>query len=131
MVGQFEARIPSGAKARAILGLFTYELKPVPFKLTHYRKQRWIEGGVRMPAYEYLCGACGSHFERRQKMSDAAIEDCPECGGGVKRLISGGAGAITKGSSSPAGAEPRGMCGMGGPCCGQGGGCGNPGFCEN
>lgn len=84
-----------------------------------------------MPAYEYLCGACGSHFERRQKMSDAAIEDCPECGGSVKRLISGGAGAITKGSSSSPGAEPRGMCGMGGPCCGQGGGCGNGGFCEN
>ena len=37
MVGQFEARIPSGAKARAILGLLSYGLKPVPFKLTHYR----------------------------------------------------------------------------------------------
>jgi hypothetical protein len=48
MVGQFEARIPSGAKARAILGLLTYGLKPVPFnglkpvpfKLTHYHRPR-------------------------------------------------------------------------------------------
>jgi len=31
-------------------------------------------------------------------MSEAALEACPECGGSVKRLISGGAGAITKGS---------------------------------
>lgn len=86
-----------------------------------------------MPAYEYLCGACGSRFERRQKMSDAVIESCPECGGSVKRLISGGAGAITKGSShrSAGSAEPQGMCGMGGPCCGQGGGCGNGAFREN
>lgn len=86
-----------------------------------------------MPAYEYLCDTCGAHFERRQKMSDAAIESCPECSGSVKRLISGGAGAITKGSShhSSGGAQPQGMCGMGGPCCGQGGGCGSGGFCEN
>ena len=35
-------------------------------------------------------------------MSDAAIDHCPECGGNVKRLISGGAGAITKGASQPA-----------------------------
>jgi putative FmdB family regulatory protein len=84
-----------------------------------------------MPAYEYLCNECGGYFERRQRMSDAALEDCPECGGSVKRLISGGAGAITKGSGSSADVEPRGMCGMRGPCCGQGGGCGNAGFCEN
>jgi len=35
VVCQSEIRIPSGAKARAILGLLTYGLKPVPFKLTH------------------------------------------------------------------------------------------------
>jgi len=71
-----------------------------------------------MPAYEYLCDACASRFEKRQKMSEAAIESCPECGGKVKRLISGGAGAITKGGSSPAKAAPP--CASGGPCCGQG-----------
>jgi putative FmdB family regulatory protein len=66
-----------------------------------------------MPAYEYRCDACEIHFERRQKMSDSALETCPECGGHVRRLISGGAGAITRGAAS---APPQ--CGMGGPCCG-------------
>ena len=62
-----------------------------------------------MPAYEYQCRNCGEHFERRQKMSEPEINSCPSCGGSVKRLISGGAGAITKGGS---GAAPQG-CGMG------------------
>ncbi len=69
-----------------------------------------------MPAYEYQCDTCEIHFEARQKMSDQAIEVCPECGGHVKRLISGGAGAITR-STSFASAAPQ--CGMGGGCCGQ------------
>jgi len=68
-----------------------------------------------MPAYEYQCDACDVHFERRQKMSDAVIESCPQCGGHVRRLISGGAGAITKGSASMPAPMP---CGMSGPCCG-------------
>lgn len=75
-----------------------------------------------MPAYEYQCIDCRCHFERRQKMSDPAIESCPECGGAVKRLISGGAGAITKGGGHSAhshGEQPA--CALGGPCCGQGG----------
>jgi putative FmdB family regulatory protein len=80
-----------------------------------------------MPAYEYLCDACGNHFERRQKMSDAPLDSCPECSGSVRRLISGGAGAITKGSSP----QPQGMCGAGGPCCGQGAACGDGMFCKN
>lgn len=75
-----------------------------------------------MPAYEYECAACSHHFERRQKMSDAPIADCPECGGSVKRLISGGAGAITKRSGHSRSAE-RPACGLDGACCGQGGGC--------
>lgn len=79
-----------------------------------------------MPAYEYLCDECTCRFEKRQKMSDAAVEVCPQCGGHVKRLISGGAGAITKGAhAAPA------MCGAGGPCCGQAGACANGMFCEN
>lgn len=84
-----------------------------------------------MPAYEYLCDDCASHFERRQKMSDAVLETCPACGGHVHRLISGGAGAITKGGASHAHAEMP-ACASGGPCCGgMGGGCGAGGFCEN
>jgi putative FmdB family regulatory protein len=74
-----------------------------------------------MPAYEYECAGCSRHFERRQKMSDAPITVCPECGGSVKRLISGGAGAITKGSGH-AGSAERQACGFDGQncgCCGE------------
>ena len=70
-----------------------------------------------MPAYEYRCDACESNFELRQKMSEKALEACPHCGGQVRRLISGGAGAITKGAASSYAAP---QCGMGGPCCGGG-----------
>ncbi len=85
-----------------------------------------------MPAYEYQCEACACHFEQRQKMSERAIESCPECGGAVRRLISGGAGMISKGSShtSSGYGEVPSACASGGPCCGQGAGCGNGAFCE-
>jgi putative FmdB family regulatory protein len=33
-----------------------------------------------MPIYEYRCGACGWQQEILQKMSDAPLKDCPECG---------------------------------------------------
>ena len=80
-----------------------------------------------MPAYEYQCETCDTHFERRQKMSEKVLETCPDCGGHVRRLISGGAGAITRGSSNPSSyAAPQ--CGMGGACgggacMGDGSGC--------
>ncbi|MGA7255098.1 MAG: zinc ribbon domain-containing protein [Terracidiphilus sp.] len=72
-----------------------------------------------MPAYEYQCRGCGEHYERRQKMSDPETAACPACGGEGKRLISGGAGAITKGGASYA--APA--CGMG-ECCAPQAGCG-------
>ncbi len=33
-----------------------------------------------MPFYEYRCEACGHELEALQKMSDAPLEECPECG---------------------------------------------------
>ncbi|WP_456414881.1 FmdB family zinc ribbon protein [Thiolapillus sp.] len=33
-----------------------------------------------MPFYEYRCGACKHEFEAMQKMSDAPLQNCPECG---------------------------------------------------
>ena len=33
-----------------------------------------------MPIYEYVCSACGEHHEALQKMSDAPLTDCPQCG---------------------------------------------------
>jgi putative FmdB family regulatory protein len=67
-----------------------------------------------MPAYDYLCESCGGRFERRQKMSEPAIATCPACGGGVRRLISGGAGVVSKDGGCGGG----GGCESGGPCCG-------------
>ncbi len=82
---------------------------------------RFRPGVPYMPAYEYHCSHCGHHFDQRQKMSDAPIAACPRCGGAVQRLISGGAGAISKGAGSSASTEafqgcPSGACGMGGGC---------------
>ncbi len=33
-----------------------------------------------MPIYEYQCKACQHKMEALQKMSDAPLVDCPECG---------------------------------------------------
>lgn len=41
-----------------------------------------------MPIYEYECPACCNIFEVQQKISDAALTDCPECGGAVRKLVS-------------------------------------------
>jgi len=51
-----------------------------------------------MPTYEYACNDCGHRFERFQSITEEPVETCPECNGSVKRLISGGAGIIFKGS---------------------------------
>jgi putative FmdB family regulatory protein len=51
-----------------------------------------------MPTYQYQCTNCSYEFEEFQQISDDPIETCPECGGKVKRLISGGAGLLFKGS---------------------------------
>jgi putative FmdB family regulatory protein len=42
-----------------------------------------------MPFYEYQCSSCGHHVEVLQKISDAPLRKCPECGKQqLKRLIS-------------------------------------------
>ena len=33
-----------------------------------------------MPIYEYECSACGHRLEVLQKVSDAPLKKCPECG---------------------------------------------------
>jgi putative FmdB family regulatory protein len=33
-----------------------------------------------MPIYEYECKACGHQLEAMQKMSEAPLTDCPDCG---------------------------------------------------
>jgi putative FmdB family regulatory protein len=33
-----------------------------------------------MPIYEYKCESCSAVLEKLQKISDAPLRDCPECG---------------------------------------------------
>ncbi len=75
-----------------------------------------------MPTYEYECGNCGLRFERRQAMTDPVVAECPECRGKVRRLISGGAGFILKGSNPGGPAAGGGLCSLersGRTCCGR------------
>ena len=42
-----------------------------------------------MPIYEYRCAACGHYMDALQKMSDAPLRKCPECGKSrLQRLVS-------------------------------------------
>ncbi len=41
-----------------------------------------------MPIYEYRCEKCGKEFEAWQRISDEPIENCSECGGAARKLIS-------------------------------------------
>ena len=52
-----------------------------------------------MPTYDYQCNSCGHTFETMQSMKDEPLVVCPECEkSSLRRLISGGAGVIFKGS---------------------------------
>ena len=45
-----------------------------------------------MPIYEYQCEACGHILETLQKISEAPLTKCPECGkDSLKKLISASA----------------------------------------
>lgn len=50
-----------------------------------------------MPKYEYACKSCGEHLEVVQSFTDAPLNECPACGGPLRKVFS--APAITfKGS---------------------------------
>ena len=51
-----------------------------------------------MPTYEYQCRKCGHRFEKFQNITARPLTKCPECKGPVRRLVSGGAGLIFRGS---------------------------------
>ncbi len=42
-----------------------------------------------MPIYAFACDACGHHFDKLQKLSDADPTTCPNCGaeGTVRRQL--------------------------------------------
>jgi putative FmdB family regulatory protein len=51
-----------------------------------------------MAMYEYRCAACGFQQEYLQKMSDAPLTDCPECGQSSFSKMVTAAGFQLKGS---------------------------------
>ena len=77
-----------------------------------------------MPTYEYQCDSCGNGFEAVQKMADAPLTTCPECGKSVRRVLSGGLGISFKGSgfyvndaTSSSSSSPKGGSSSSTPAC--------------
>ncbi len=50
-----------------------------------------------MPTYEYACTACGERTEARQSFTDPPLDECPHCGGKLRKLYSP-VGIVFKGS---------------------------------
>lgn len=50
-----------------------------------------------MPIYEYECAACAHQLESLQKISDAPLIDCPQCGKPSLRKLISAAGFRLKG----------------------------------
>ena len=50
-----------------------------------------------MPTYEYACTACGERLEAVQSFTDAALTECPACGGALRKVFSP-VGVVFKGS---------------------------------
>lgn len=50
-----------------------------------------------MPTYEYACTACGERLEAKQGFDDPPLEECPVCGGKLRKLYSP-VGIVFKGS---------------------------------
>lgn len=50
-----------------------------------------------MPTYAYACTQCGHRFDAVQSFSDAALTECPECGGALRKQY-GSVGVTFNGS---------------------------------
>ena len=50
-----------------------------------------------MPTYQYVCTACDQPLEAVQSFSDAALTECPACGGRLRKVY-GAVGVVFKGS---------------------------------
>lgn len=50
-----------------------------------------------MPTYAYTCTECGHAFDIHQSFSDAALTECPACGGKLRKVFSS-VGVVFKGS---------------------------------
>ncbi|RMG37501.1 MAG: zinc ribbon domain-containing protein [Gammaproteobacteria bacterium] len=80
-----------------------------------------------MPFYEYRCENCGHELEAMQKVSDAPLRDCPECGQAALVKLISAAGFQLKGGGWYAtdfkdkGGKPAESAAAGGHACGSGG----------
>jgi putative FmdB family regulatory protein len=54
-----------------------------------------------MPTYVYECEECHRRFELLQSLNDPPARECEACGGPIRRVITGGAGVMVKGSEAP------------------------------
>ncbi len=50
-----------------------------------------------MPTYQYACTDCGHQLEAVQSFSDAALTECPDCQGRLRKVF-GAVGVVFKGS---------------------------------
>jgi putative FmdB family regulatory protein len=50
-----------------------------------------------VPTYQYRCTECDAFLEVKQSFDDAALTQCPECGGTLRKVF-GSAGVVFKGS---------------------------------
>ncbi|MDQ6663278.1 MAG: zinc ribbon domain-containing protein [Acidobacteriota bacterium] len=73
-----------------------------------------------MPIYEYKCEGCGNKFEKLVRGSEAAVLDCPACGG--KHLNQEYSTFAAHANGAPSRAQDN------APAC-PGGMCVNPGMC--
>jgi len=78
-----------------------------------------------MPIYEYKCAQCGALFERLARIDEAAIQECPECGGSGRKLLSVPAGITIKDNLSLSSGR-RDNCAQSSPCCGRAERCQTP-----
>jgi len=53
--------------------------------------------GATVPTYQYACTDCGHRFDQVQSFTDAALPECPECSGRLRKLF-GSVGVVFKGS---------------------------------
>jgi len=40
-----------------------------------------------VPIYEYECGLCHFHFERKQRFDEEPVAICPKCQGQARRVL--------------------------------------------
>lgn len=70
-----------------------------------------------MPTYVYR-REDGTTFEKRQQITDEPLDECPETGQPVERIIAGSPGIIMDSSSNSGGDKGSGAPACTGPMCG-------------